>query len=212
MRALVLALCCALVSACGGGAADLILIGTVETLSADVAIVTSLVQPGTEIHGPGVGAGGGNCGRVTALFAYRTTDRIVFAVEEGLNFCFGSDIYQVILDNVVFQGAPGRMVFLNNGDPRVPGNAAGLAFFQPDGAAGFFVSGINVAQFMLAGVDNLLFLSVRPTDFAFWDNIEDNSAVFPIRIQIERVLGDGTSPIIDITDFVNVDLVDPDLG
>ncbi len=207
IRTLILFL--ALLAGCGGGTSSTLLIFGSQGLVATVTIVTDEILPGTMIHGQGLGPGGTLCARIDAFYAYRTADRIVFVAEEGLGFCFNSDLYQVILDNVVWQGAEGSLVFLNNGDPRA-GRPSGLAFFQPTGGTGFFVDEISVEQFFEDGVDNLLFLSVRTSQFSFFGDTEDNVSVFPVRLQIERLFPDGSSPVVDQTETVNVDLVDPD--
>jgi len=210
MRSLVLPLL--LLAGCGGGTSDTLLVFGAQGLTASVTIATTEVLPGTMIHGEGVLAGGTTCARIDAFYAYRTDDRVVFVAEEGLGFCFATDLYQVVLDNVIWQGAEGSLVLLNDGDPRIAGNTNGLAFFQPLGGTGFFVDEISVEQFFEPGVDNLLLLSVRTTQFSFFDDTMDTFSVFPVRLQIERLLQDGTSPLVDRTDSVNVDLVDPGAG
>jgi hypothetical protein len=194
-----------LLAACGGGE-NTPLIVAAQTLTPVVTITTVESVPGTLIHGVGLGPGGGDtCGNIEVFDAYRTDTRIVFRIEDEDGFCFGTDIYEVVLNSVVWKGTRGRLLLVNDLDPRTPGNVNGAAYFIPEGAAtAIYVSEISVSQWMDDPADTWLFLAVPLSRFSFAGD-DDTKSVFETSAQIERV---GTG-VIDWTDPVNVDFVDP---
>ncbi|MEE8105661.1 MAG: hypothetical protein V3T86_09025 [Planctomycetota bacterium] len=193
--------------ACGGSSEETeTLIRAIDELDAALAIDTFESFPGTLIHGEGNGPGGGDeCGNIKEVNAYRTDDLLVFRIEDTDGLCFDTDIYEIILDRITYQGVRGSFLFFNNGDPAA--RVRGLAFFQDEQFAGTFVSDVEVFQRMDDPDDKYLYLTIPLSNFAF-NKDDEGKAVFRVRAQIERLVS-GDFEMIDETDWVNVDFVDP---
>jgi hypothetical protein len=204
-RLIASALLLSTLAACSGGSSAAVLV-MAEALAPAVTLDTMAMVPGTFIHGEGIGDGGGDtCGSILVLDGYRTDQRVVFRIQDQNGLCFQADIYEVVFDDVVWKGERGRLILGNNGDPRTFTN--GFAFFTPDSTGfGAFLDDLTVAQWMDDPADTWLFLSLPLSRFEFAGNPDDMNSVFRVSAQIERP---GTG-VIDFTDPVNVDFVDPD--
>ena len=193
--------------ACGGSSEETeTLIRAIDELDAALAIDTFESFPGTLIHGEGNGPGGGDeCGNIKEVNAYRTDDLLVFRIEDTDGLCFDTDIYEIILDRITYQGVRGAFLFVNDGSPEA--RVRGVAFFQEEGGPVTAISDVEVFQRMDDVDDNYLYLTIPLSNFAFAKDGE-GKAVFRVRGQIER-LESGDFVKIDETDWVNVDFVDP---
>ena len=204
-----------LVACAGSGTeADPSLILSNGPLTVTVMLDTADPSPGlgAEISGAGQGPGGGStCGNILQVHGWRDEDKVVFRIEDQDAFCFAQDIYEIILDNLSFQGRSGAMIIANASTdsgrflPTDPANfnRALLRFF-PDGSASFNVNQITVTQRTDGAA---IIFEVPLTAFGFPAS-DDDDAVFNVTAQIERVNGNQLDKI-DVTAIVTVDFVDP---
>lgn len=193
-------------AACGGGSSDPVLIQNAIALVADVVLDTTPSVDGTLVHGPGVGLGGGpTCGTIVEVNAYRTDQAVVFRIEDANGFCFDTDVYEIVLDDVDWNGQRGALLFTNFGNPTASPN--GAVYFVPDGGSASRVGSLRVLQALDSQVDNRLILSIPIGQFAFAGSDTDTKSVFRVAAQIERFTQAAVFKP-DWTDFVNVDLID----
>ncbi|MHC4933304.1 MAG: hypothetical protein ACYTGV_14060 [Planctomycetota bacterium] len=192
-----------LVAACGASSGEPAIIVTLNTASPDVTLATSSAFPGTLIHGPGIGpGGGGTCGTIDAFYGYRTDTTLVFRIVEQDDFCWGTDVYEIVLQNVTWKGQPGTVLIVNNGDPQIRG--FGVAYFIPSGGALDLIEEIPVTQWQDDPNDNYIYLSVPLKYFSF-ESDTDSESVFAVAAQIERLT---TVVKTDWTATLNIDFVD----
>jgi len=170
-----------LVAACSSSSDET---GKIRSLAAQAAdVVIGLAQPGEVVFLRGVGAGGGECGVLGEVRAFRTDRAVVFRVRDSAGFCFDTDSYQVTLRDVTWKGEEGTMVFSTRGDPAA-GNAARARFFpSTDPDRPILLPEVTILQ----GVEgDVVILSIPLQYFGFWDDADDAQAVFDAQVRIER--------------------------
>ena len=191
-----------LLAACSSSSEEAGRIRSLAAQAADVAI--GLVQPGEVVFLRGVGPGGGECGSIGEVRAFRTDRAVVFRVRDSSGFCFDTDVYKVALRHVTWKGEEGTMVFSTRGDP-VASNAARARFFasaDPDTAV--LLPDVTVLQ----GVEgDAVILSLPLQYFGFWDDADDAQAVFDAQVLVERDVG-GTISEPDVTLRRLLDFID----
>jgi hypothetical protein len=196
-----------LLAACGGGESDPVYIQNAIVRVADVVLDTVASTDGTLVHGPGEGLGGGpTCGRIIELNGYRTDQAVVFRIEDANGFCFDTDVYEIVVDEVDWNGERGALIFANRGDPTDSPN--GQVFFVPDGGTAVRVTALHVLQAVDAQVENRLILSIPISQFAFAGSETDTKSVFQVAAQIERFPQGAPAFKPDWTEPVDVDFID----
>jgi hypothetical protein len=207
MRNALLALLPLLFVACGGGGDDPILIQNAIVRVADVVLDTVQSPDGTLVHGPGDGLGGGpTCGTILEINGYRTDSAVVFRIEDANGFCFATDVYEIVLEDVDYDGRRGAMIFANRGDPT--GSPNGQVFFVPEGGSAQRVNALRVLQAIDSQNADRLILSIPIAQFAFAGSEADTRSVFQVAGQIERFPAGGAPFVPDFTSPVDVDFID----
>ena len=200
-------------TACGGGGdgRDDIqppIITNVNTLVVHKTIATTPSDPGTEIHGEGVNpdAPTGDCGHIKRFNMYRDDTHVYFRVEEDLGFCFGKDIYYVVIENIRWRGVPGTILLSNVRDPKDGGKGEG-SFLLASGARSLDPD-LDPIQFKDTPTDTWFWLKLPLSLFNFVSDPVDNNSVFNTWV-LNRRLEPGGFVDLDWTDNVHVDYVKP---
>jgi len=202
--------------ACGGGdgrddlGAPIIIQSA--TLIASKTIDTFETVEGTEIHGEGIGTGPFTlCGHIKSISAYRTDTELVFRIEEALGFCWENDSYRIRIGALTWRRVPSAIILTNSGNPL--DNTEAIAVVQQ--ATG--VSGdeaLTARQWIDDKDDGFFYLAIPLDVFQFFIDVDDQNSVFPVDAQIVRFfpnIATATSfAVVDGTNFVNVDFVNPE--
>ena len=193
--------------ACGGDSPDAVIANTQArtpryTLGLSAAQIETLLEDDVDDV---FGSEAGDCGDILEISGYRTDSEVVFRFEVAYDFCFATDLHQVVLLDVTWRGDPGTIVFYNFQSPDlVPG---GAAYFRPAGAGKQFdevIPEINVTQWMSDPPENYFYLSVPIRWFSFKSE-EDTFSTFRVAAQVDR---GAVRDVADFTDIVNVDFND----
>ena len=211
--ALILSLPLLFLTACGGGGdgRDEVqppIIVNANTLVVHKTIATSPSNPGTEIHDEGINpdAPTGICGHIKRFNMYRDDTHVYFRVEEALGFCWGTDIYYIVIEDVRWRGVPGTILLSNVGDPAGGGSGEG-SFILKSGARALDTD-LNPVQFKDNPTDTWFWLKLPLSLFNFMSDPLDANSTFNTWVLIRR-LETGGFVDIDWTDNVHVDYVKP---
>ena len=203
-----------LVACAGTGSDDPSLILSLGPLTVTVTLDTADPSPGlgAEIDGVGQGPGGGNtCGNILQVHGWRDNDKVVFRIEDQDDFCFATDIYEIRLANLSYQGRSSSIIignFVIAGGQVVPTDPAAVSRatmrFFPAGANAFDIQQYIVTQ----RTDGLAIIFEVPLSAFGFPASDVDDAIFNVTAQIERRTAPNQFDAIDTTVTVTVDFVD----
>ena len=181
-------------------------------LIASKTIDTFETVEGTEIHGEGIAEGPFTlCGHIQSISAYRTETELVFRIEEALGFCWANDNYRIRIGALTWRRVPSAIILSNIGDP-MAGTRAQAIVQQVTGVS--VDEALTARQWMDNEDDAFFYMAIPLEVFQFFTDVDDQKSVFPVDAQIVRFFPDIANAtafgVVDGTDFVNVDFVDPE--
>ena len=205
-----------LVACAGTGSDDPSLILSNGPLTVSVTLDTADPSPGlgTEISGAGQGPGGGaSCGNILQVHGWRDDQKVVFRIEDQDGFCFATDIYELVLDNLSYQGASGAMLIGNfviaigqvvPTDPAAVSRATMRFFPSAAGLNAFNIEQVIVTQ----RTDGLAIIFEVPLSAFGFPASDVDDAIFNVIARIERRTAPNQFDPIDTTATITVDFVD----
>jgi len=215
LTTLLLSLPFLMLTACGAGESgrDEIqppIITNANTLVVQKTLATTPSDPGTEIHGEGINpdAPTGNCGHILRFNGYRDDTHIYFRIEEALGFCWGTDIYYIVIEDVRWRGIPGTILLSNVGNPANGGSGEGSFILKGSGARSLDTD-LDPTQFKDNPDDTWFWLKLPLDLFNFVSDPVDANSTFNTWVLIRRLGTDGQFTDLDWTAEIHVDYVKP---